>query len=79
MLPVDTPNHQKPRFINRYSRDLDQVRVVPDRLRLDEVDPVLFVVRTTFSLVKLKRQYGIKTIPLLLRSQLPGRGCLGGF
>jgi len=51
MLSVDTTNHKEPRFINRHSRDLDQVRIIPDRLRLDEVDPVLFAVRTALPLV----------------------------
>ena len=69
MLPVNTPDYQKPRFINRQRRNLDQIGIIPERLRIDEIHTVLFTVRTALALVKLERRHGIENIPLLSLAQ----------
>ncbi len=43
--------------------NLQSHRVIPQRLRLDKIDTVLFAVGRTFDGVELEIYYGCKTIP----------------
>ena len=41
MLPINLPNHQMPRLVIRFCRNLKQQRVVPETLRFDKIDALL--------------------------------------
>jgi hypothetical protein len=60
---ADFPYYQIPWLISRRYRDLDVVKVVPQRLRLTEIDPVLQFVGSAFFRIELEF-HGIDIIPL---------------
>jgi len=52
----DHANRKKARLIHDIGRRLDQIRIIPERLGLIEVDPVLCTVRGTLVGIILKLQ-----------------------
>jgi hypothetical protein len=65
----DFAHDEEPRFVLCARRDLEEVWIVLDRLRLVEIDSVFLPVRCAFTLVELKREHGIKTVPICLSGQ----------
>jgi hypothetical protein len=59
VFSIDPADDDESWFIFRSSRDLQQVRIVPQLLSGDEVDPVLCEVSVAFPEIELKRHNGI--------------------
>ena len=70
MLAFDTAYYEKPGFIRSFCRNFDNIRIIPEFLGLDEVDPMFFEVSLTFSLVELEHIHGIENIPFLICMQV---------
>lgn len=64
VLRTNTPNHQESRLIDGHCRNLDQVRVIPEFLSLDEVDTMLLRIGTALPFVEVEREHGMENIPL---------------
>jgi hypothetical protein len=53
VLHTDTPNQRVSRLVDSHGRYLDQVRITPELLSLDEVDTMLPGIGAAFGLVEL--------------------------
>lgn len=69
MLTFNENDNHKRGFIDCFCRDFNNIRVLPEFLDLNEVNPVLLTVDLAFLLVELKCEQGIKNIPLLANGQ----------
>jgi len=58
----DLVDDEQPRLVGCMGRDYDHVWIVPQSLRLDEIDPMFLLVRATLAGIKLEL-HGIKNIP----------------
>lgn len=74
MPDADATNNQPPRLILCSGRDFQKIRILPQALRLDEIDAVLGEVAFALSRVKLECHMGIETIPFLAHPQERIRG-----
>jgi len=70
VLAGNPADDDKPRFIFRPGRDLQQIRVFPEQLRIGEVDAVLAEVSRAFLWVELESHNGIENI-LFLEANKP--------
>ncbi len=60
---ADTADELSPRLWHPAEETRDLLRVVPQRLRLDEVEPVLKFIRRRFRRVEVEAHAGIRNIP----------------
>ena len=88
MLAGNPTDDDKSRFVFRPCRNLQQIRVFPEQLRIGEVDAVLIEVSHAFLWVELECHNGIENIPFLeerkyviyricleIRTSRTGRNC----
>ena len=59
MLPVNQPNHEKPKFIIGLCRNLQQHRVIPEALGRNEIDAMLRAIGFAFRSVEFESMHGI--------------------
>lgn len=72
MFTSDTTDYDKTRFVLRSGRDFQQVRVVPQFLSINEIDPVFDAVSCAFPTVKLEsHEYRKYTFTVQMESALP--------
>ena len=69
MLPIDQSDNHVSGLIFYFRWNFQQPRVIPQQLRINEVDAVLGKIGVALSLVKFEGNHGIENIPLLVRFQ----------
>jgi len=62
-LDPKASDHKIPGLVVRLRRNFQQIRAIPERLRLDEVNAMLGSIGITFVAVELKRKHRIKSTP----------------
>ncbi len=70
MLFRDPPDEQESRFVIASGRNLDPPGIVPEDLRLKEVNPVLGLILLALARIELKLWHGVKCIPFLRGEQV---------